>query len=126
MLSNVVIKLNLWVAAGRSLGAMSRFLLATLASTPGRFPWATLVINIAGSFAIGLIWGLSNHQPWFEDWGRYFIVIGFLGAFTTFSAFSFETVGLMESGRVAGAASYVLASLFGCVMAAWLGQRITG
>ena len=108
VLKNPVIKWTLWVAAGGSLGAVSRFLLSTLTLTPGRFPWATLVINIAGSFAIGLVWGLYNNQPWFEDWGRYFIVVGFLGAFTTFSAFSLETLGLMESGRVAGAASYCM------------------
>ncbi len=119
-----MIKLTLWVAAGGSLGAVSRFLLSTYVFSAGRFPWATLVINIAGSFAIGLIWGLSNHHAWFEEWGRYFIVVGFLGAFTTFSAFSFETVGLVESGRVVSAASYVLASLLGCVAAAWVGQRI--
>ena len=126
VLKTAVIKWTLWVAAGGSLGAVSRFLLSTLTLTAGRFPWATLVINIAGSFAIGLVWGLYNNQPWFEDWGRYFIVVGFLGAFTTFSAFSLETLGLMESGRMAGAASYVLASLFGCVIAAWIGQRIAG
>jgi len=119
-----VIKLILWVAAGGSLGAASRFLISTLAFSPGRFPWATLVINIAGSFGIGLLWGIGFQQPWFESWGRYFLVVGVLGGFTTFSAFSLETVGLVEGGRTPEAMAYVVASVLSCVGAAWLGQRL--
>ncbi|MFP6817193.1 MAG: fluoride efflux transporter CrcB [Pseudomonadales bacterium] len=115
-----------WVALGGSLGATSRYLISTVLFVPGQFPWATLVINIAGSFGIGLLWGFGYQQAWFEQWGRYLLVVGLLGGFTTFSAFSLETVGLVEGGRFAGAFSYVLASLVGCVLAAWAGQRLTG
>jgi len=115
-----------WVALGGSLGAVSRFLISTALFVPGQFPWATLVINIAGSFGIGLLWGLGHQQPWFEQWGRYLLVVGLLGGFTTFSAFSLETVGLVEGGRWASALGYVLASVLGCVLAAWVGQRFTG
>ena len=115
-----------WVAIGGSLGAVSRFLISTVLFVPGQFPWATLVINIAGSLGIGLLWGVGYQQPWFEQWGRYLLVVGLLGGFTTFSAFSQETVGLIEGGRFAGAAGYVSASVIGCVCAAWAGQRITG
>jgi CrcB protein len=115
-----------WVALGGSLGAASRFVISTILFVPGQFPWATLVINIAGSFGIGLLWGFGHQQAWFEQWGRYLLVVGLLGGFTTFSAFSLETVGLLESGRLAGAVGYVSASVLGCVLMAWIGQRITG
>ena len=117
---------TLWVALGGSIGAASRFLISTALFVPGQFPWATLLINIAGSFGIGLLWGFGHQQVWFDDWGRYLLVVGLLGGFTTFSAFSLETVGLVEGGRLAGAAGYVLASVLGCVLAAWAGQRMTG
>jgi CrcB protein len=114
----------LWVALGGAGGASARFLLSTVFFVPGQFPWPTLVINIAGSLGIGLLWGLFGQHGWFEAWGRYLLVVGFLGGFTTFSAFSLETVGLVEGGRTTAAASYVLASLIGCVLAAWAGQRL--
>lgn len=115
-----------WVALGGSFGAAARFLISAVLFVPGQFPWATLVINIAGSFGIGLLWGFGHQQPWFEQWGRYLLVVGLLGGFTTFSAFSLETLGLLEGGRFAGALGYVLASVLGCVLAAWAGQRMTG
>jgi fluoride exporter len=113
-----------WVAAGGALGAIARFLVSTWLFMPGRFPWATLAINIAGSLAIGLLWGVGQTQPWFENWGRYLLVVGVLGGFTTFSAFSIETAALMESGRHVQALAYVLASVIGCVLMALLGQRL--
>lgn len=114
-----------WVAAGGALGAVARFLISTWLFLPGRFPWATLAINIAGSLAIGMVWGLGQSQPWFEQWGRYLVVVGLLGGFTTFSAFSIETAALLESGRHGQALGYVLASVIGCVLMALIGQRIT-
>ncbi len=114
----------LWVALGGALGASGRFLLSTWFFHPGQFPWPTLAINIAGSLGIGLLWGFYGQHAWFESWGRYLLVVGVLGGFTTFSAFSLETVGLVEGGRLPAAAGYVAASFLGCVTAAWLGQRL--
>ena len=115
----------LWVATGGALGAIARFLISTWMFVPGRFPWATLIINIAGSFAIGVLWGIGQNQPWFDSWGRYLLVVGVLGGFTTFSAFSLETVALVETGRYVQALSYVVASVIVCVFMALLGQRVT-
>ncbi len=112
------------MALGGALGASGRFLLSTWLFVPGQFPWPTLVINIAGSLGIGLLWGLYGQQAWFESWGRYLLVVGLLGGFTTFSAFSLETTGLVEGGRITAAGTYVVSSLVGCVVAAWIGQRI--
>lgn len=120
-----MLKAFLWVALGGGLGAMARFAVSTWLVAPSRFPWATLAINIAGSFAIGLLWGLGQQQPWFESWGRYLLVVGLLGGFTTFSAFSLETAALMEDGRTAQAAAYAIASVVACVLMALLGQRLT-
>jgi len=119
-----VIQSLVWVALGGALGASSRFLVSMWLFVPNQFPWPTLVINIAGSFGIGLLWGIGFQQPWFESWGRYFLVVGVLGGYTTFSAFSLETVGLVEGGRTAEAMAYVVASVLSCVVAAWLGQRL--
>jgi len=121
MLANVF-----WVALGGGAGAVLRLLISTWLATPGRFPWATLFINIAGSFGIGLLFGYGQQQAWFEQWGRYLLMTGLLGGFTTFSAFSLETVALIETGRLLAAAAYVAASVLACVLAAWLGLRIVG
>jgi CrcB protein len=121
-----VIESLVWVSLGGALGASARFLLSTLFFVPGQFPWPTLVINIAGSLGIGLLWGLYGQHAWFESWGRYLLVVGLLGGFTTFSAFSLETVGLIEGGRTTAAMAYVVSSLISCVAAAWLGQRLGG
>ncbi|MGD8416562.1 MAG: fluoride efflux transporter CrcB [Pseudomonadales bacterium] len=120
----MILESALWVALGGASGAVGRFLISTALFVPGQFPWPTLAINIAGSLGIGLLWGLYGQHGWFESWGRYLLVVGFLGGFTTFSAFSLETVGLIDGGRVAEAVAYVAASLLSCVLAAWLGQRL--
>ncbi len=119
-----MIRAACWVALGGGVVAVARFLISTWLFLPGRFPWATLAINIAGSFAIGLLWGFGQQQPWFDSWGRYLLVVGVLGGFTTFSAFSLETVALMETGRQVQALGYVLASVLLCVLMALLGQRL--
>jgi CrcB protein len=119
----------LWVLIGGGIGAVGRFAMTgwisawTVAS--GQFPWATVFINIAGSFAIGLLWGFGQGEPWFEHWGRYLLVTGVLGGFTTFSAFSLETVALLDSGQPWSAAANAAASVLGCVLAAWFGLRLT-
>lgn len=119
-------KALLWVALGGSIGAVSRFLVSTWLFVPDRFPWATLVINIAGSLAIGVLWGLGHQQPWFDSWGRYLLVVGLLGGFTTFSAFSLETVAMIDGQRYLQAIGYVFGSMLVCIVAAWAGQRFSG
>ena len=118
------------VALGGALGAVARYLVSVaVSSVPGLgagFPWATLTINLTGSLGIGLAWGSWSHLPWFQDWGRAFLVVGVLGGFTTFSAFSLEGLMLINGGRWSAAIGYAMASVVGCLLAAWLGQRVLG
>lgn len=118
------------VALGGALGAVARHLMSLAAATiPGLgvgFPWATLTVNLAGCLGIGFAWANWSHLPWFQDWGRAFLVVGVLGGFTTFSAFSHETLMLMDAGRWGAAGAYATASVVGCLLAAWLGHRFLG
>jgi fluoride exporter len=103
----------LWIAAGAGLGGVARYLCG--ARLPLPFPWATFAINLFGGLLIG--W-LANRL---SGDSRYFWITGFCGGFTTFSAYSLETVTLLEQGRYLHAALYVIASGTLCVAAAALG-----
>ncbi len=121
-----VVKSILWVAAGGACGAVLRFAVQEIANTSNSFPWGTFVVNATGSLAVGLLVGLCAGLPWFEGTGRAFLVAGLLGAFTTFSAFSVETVLLLEQGRLGTAVAYVAASVGVCLAAALAGYRLVG
>jgi len=103
----------LQVAAGGALGAGARYLVnvaAMRALGPG-FPWGTLIVNVAGSFAMGLLVALLAFRLEPAPGLRLFLVTGVLGGFTTFSAFSLDAVTLYERGAPAAAGGYVLASV---------------
>lgn len=114
----------LMVAAGGAAGAVMRFLLGFgLASfLPG--PWPTFVVNLVGSLMIGLAIGALTGSDWFESWGRFFLVTGLLGGFTTYSAFAMDAVILIGEGRWWSAGTYMITTAVGCVVAAWFGVRI--
>jgi CrcB protein len=110
----------LQVAFGSALGGVARYL-ATLTAvwwlgTSSGHIIATAAINILGSFAIGLAYGLSR-----DDFTRHFIGIGFLGGFTTFSSFSAQTLELMQNERVGAALTNVGASVALSLLAVWAG-----
>lgn len=114
----------LWVGLGGALGAMARYSLGLLFAAHS-FPWTTLTINIVGSFIIGAVWSVCGEQNWFLQWGKLFLIVGLLGGFTTFSAFSLETLQLFNSGRLAAAGGYIVASIGLCLLGVWLGSRVT-
>jgi len=90
---------------------------------PGRFPAATLLVNIVGSLLLGLY--LARRQRAItRRWSLYLWAIGALGSFTTFSTFSVEVFRLVDLGEFPLAASYVVASIFLGLSAALLGQRL--
>lgn len=116
----------LLVALGGALGSVARYLAALgvnrWAGTP--FPWGTLFVNIAGSFAIGLVmvWVLKAGEV--RESARLLLVTGLLGGFTTFSSFSWETWRLIEDGRLAWAGANILMSVGICLLATAAGVML--
>ncbi len=122
----------LMIAAGGAAGALCRHWMVNLVNAYshsnlklGGFPVGTLSVNVLGSFCIGIMYVLiAERLSLHADW-RNVLMVGFLGAFTTFSTFSLETITLLENGLLANAAMYVVCSLLICVFAAWLGIFLT-
>lgn len=113
----------LLIALGGALGSLSRYGAGQFIARfyPGHFPLGTWLINISGSFLIGLLFVLIIERVKIHADYRLVFMVGFLGAFTTFSSFSLETVNLLLNGRVVVATAYVLASVVVCLLATWLG-----
>lgn len=120
------------VGLGGALGAMARYGISLLLPSfdPSRhFPLATLMANTIGSLLIGfVIAALFSGGRLGEEW-RLFMVVGLLGGFTTFSAFSLETLMLFQTGRPTAAAIYAVMSLVGipalCACGWWLGRAVS-
>jgi fluoride exporter len=111
------------VAAGGAIGAVARFLVGRgmfHLMGPG-FPWGTLTVNIVGSFLIGLMVELFALRYSLSHEWQGFIIIGILGGFTTFSAFSLEVGLMIEKGQISTAALYALGSMFVGVVALFAG-----
>lgn len=102
----------LWVGAGGFLGANARYLLGSwlIGRLGGAFPYHTLLINISGSLAIGLVLGALMVRADMDPAWRLFLVVGFLGGYTTFSSYSFELVQLLAAGAWRDAALYGVGS----------------
>jgi len=112
------------VALGGACGAVVRFLVSSgLYQWLGRgFPYGTLVVNVVGSFLIGLLTeALILQRIAITLEYRAAILVGFIGAFTTFSTFSLETIYLIEQGSLTKAALNIAASVLGCLFAVWIG-----
>jgi CrcB protein len=120
-------KYLLFIALGGASGAVARYLLAGWAHRlwEGHFPVGTLLVNILGSFTIGVVYVLLvEKQLIHQDW-RGVLMVGFLGAFTTFSTFSLETINLLEAGHLSQAVGYMLASAVLCVVMAGAGIQLS-
>ena len=101
------------IAVAGALGALARYGLEGAISrrAPQSFPWSTLAVNATGSFLLGLLFTLLVERFSVAPWLRASVTIGLLGAYTTFSTFSFETYRLAEDGAWALAAANVVASV---------------
>lgn len=118
------------VAVGGAAGAVARYLvnISPLASVFAKFPLPTLFINVSGSFLIGLLFILLNNRFEVSDNLRAAVIVGFLGAFTTFSTFEMEIYGLMRDRAYLLAFTYLFLSVFagfiGVLAGISVGRRI--
>jgi CrcB protein len=113
----------LLVTAGGGLGSLVRYLVGSALSQRfgGRFPLGTFVINISGSFLIGLVMTILTERFAPSPHWRLLLVVGFLGGYTTFSSFEFETFQSIRGGDTRVALLYVLASVILGYLGVWLG-----
>ncbi|MBO0798163.1 MAG: fluoride efflux transporter CrcB [Blastocatellia bacterium] len=111
------------VALGGALGAIARYWLGGLISSrlPMQFPLGTFIINVTGSFIIGFFLTLVSQRITINPNWRLLIAVGFVGAYTTFSTFEFETLKLLEEGSFLSAALNVILSFALGFIAVWLG-----
>ena len=113
------------IGIGGSLGAIARFYIGLVVNQnyQGKFPLGTFTINLIGSFLLGLLAGnyLSNQL---SEWAWYLFGIGFMGAFTTFSTFGYETIMLLNAGFIKKAILYVSLSILLGLLAAYIGFSI--
>lgn len=118
-----MIKNLLLAGLGGCIGSMMRMAVYLLLKSTA-FPFATFIINIAGSLLIGIIIGISvNNQSFNNNW-RIFLATGICGGFTTFSAFSFENIELMQQGKFALSLLYITGSVVIGIAAAWIGYKM--
>jgi fluoride exporter len=116
------------IFVGGALGTVARYLLDAHHPVPqGSFPWVTLVINLSGSFAIGVLIVLTEHVTLRAPWARPLLVVGILGGWTTYSTLAVEAALLVKDGDVATFVAYVAATVIGgltlVVAGSGLGQK---
>lgn len=114
------------IAAGGAIGSVLRYAVSTgVYSILGRnFPYGTLAVNVAGSFLMGFLFVLMVERLDMSGMWRMAILVGFLGAFTTFSTFSIETVNLIQGGDYMRALLNIAISVAFCLAATWIGFRL--
>ena len=111
------------IAVGGALGALARYGLSVgvTASLGPNFPFGTLAVNLLGSVAMGICFVLFVERSGVSPELRLVIMTGFLGAFTTFSTFSLETLYLLDAGRLVAGIANVIGSVLLCVVGCWAG-----
>ena len=115
----------IYVASGGAIGSVLRFLTSNFYKLYfPNFPIGTLFINFLGSFLIGFFANRLENNGTSSVFIEYFIIIGILGSFTTFSAFSFETIQLIYDKKVFLSLVYIFLSVFLCIVGAFIGLNI--
>ncbi|WP_020408854.1 fluoride efflux transporter CrcB [Hahella ganghwensis] len=115
------------VGAGGAIGAIGRYMVVALTTNllGNKFPWGTFVVNLIGSFLLGVAFVIVLEKLHGQAELRSLVMVGFLGAFTTFSTFSLEVFSLFHSGHVISAMAYILMSVILCVLATGLAVTLT-
>lgn len=118
--------LSAWIALGGALGSVLRFWcsLAVARAVGETFPWGTLLVNIVGSFLIGLVAVTTgpDGRLLISSTSRQFIMVGIFGGYTTFSSFSLQTLNLALDGEWVLAGANILLSVVLCLLGVWLGH----
>lgn len=120
-----MIKNFLLIGLGGALGSILRYGTGMVIGNRV-FPLATFIINITGSFVIGLVIAYSLKNEWFSQHWKLFLATGICGGFTTFSTFSLENIELLQQGKWSLFALYSIGSLALGILSAWLAFRIIG
>ena len=117
-----------WVGVAGSLGAVSRYWLDGVVSRwiTGPFPWGTFVVNISGCFVIGFLSALLTGKFLPHPALRTAVLVGFVGAYTTFSTFAYQSLQLLRGGAVALAVANLAGSVTAGLLAVWLGTTVGG
>lgn len=107
------------VAIGGALGSIARYALSTwiFDVSSHKFPYATLAVNVLGSFVMGILFVIIVEKAVLPNEMRSLLMIGFLGAFTTFSTFSLDALGLWQNGHIFMSLVYMLATVILCLIA---------
>jgi fluoride exporter len=115
-----------WVGLGSAIGGMARYWVSGVVAVRigDTFPWGTIIINITGSFAIGILFAVTLPEGRFNT-SRIFIsqllMYGLCGGYTTFSSFSVQTLKLAREGQWLWAGGNIVISVVACLIAVWLG-----
>lgn len=118
------------VGIGSALGGMGRFWLAGIISQRwgDSFPWGTILVNISGSFAIGLLASFTSTEgrlpPRLSPIAVQFFMVGICGGYTTFSSFSLQTLKLIQAGSLSHAGANIALSVIACLVAVWAGYLV--
>ena len=120
-------KIPLLIAIGGAAGAVARYSItgAIHNAWGGHFPYGTLMVNVMGSFALGVLYVLVEEKHWLGPEARALLAVGLLGALTTFSAFSLETVKLLSTGALLKAALNTLGNVMLCFLLTWIAILLT-
>ena len=118
-----MLKNFLLVGLGGGIGSMLRYA-TSLLFTSRLFPYSTIVVNVCGSFIIGLVIGISLKSEYFLGNWKLFLATGICGGFTTFSSFSAENIELLQSGKTLSALLYIGTSVILGIAAAGLGYKL--
>lgn len=119
-----------WIGIGGFLGANARYIFGhAIAQRLGMlFPYSTLIVNLTGAFLIGVLFTVLTDRVVDDPLWRQLTIVGFLGGYTTFSSYTWEAVGLMQTGRWSTALVYIIASnilgLLACYAGVWVTRAI--
>jgi fluoride exporter len=122
-----MMKQILLVGLGGATGSVLRYMVssATAKYYAASFPLATFIVNVAGCFLAGLLFGMMSEETPANQQLKFLLITGFCGGFTTFSAFALENVKLMSSGNVMLPIAYTLVSIITGFLAVWIGLSLT-